>query len=131
MTYQICYSPSGEKNRCYILFDIEYYLKKWNSPEGWYSEIDCLPVVEGISYFIKEHLNDKDFNFDEFIEDATYIQEIRGLLPKIFGDGSKQKTSIYIFLHREFEKRLEEMLCYFCDKYNLYISTGINERYLK
>lgn len=132
MTYQISYiSKEDKNNREHILFDIEYYLVKNDNSEQVHSEIHCLPIVDGISTFIKESLNNKNFNFDEFIKDATDIQEIRGLLPKIFGDGSKPKTSIYIFLHREFEKRLDEMLCYFCDKYNLYISTGINERYLK
>lgn len=71
-----------------------------DNSEQVHSEIHCLPIVDGISTLIKESLNNKNFNFDEFIKDATDIQEIRGLLPKIFGDGSKPKTSIYIFLHR-------------------------------
>lgn len=122
MTYQICYSPSGEKNRCYILFDIEYYLKKWNSPEGWYSEISCLPIVKGIYHFIKESNENKDFNLDEFVNDATDIQEIRGLLYEQYDNKPKPKSEASNFHYKIFGKILEGMLNDFANKYGLYIN---------
>lgn len=122
MTYQICYSPSGEKNRCYILFDIEYYLKKWNSPEGWYSEISCLPIVKGIYHFIKESNENKDFNLDEFVNDATDIQEIRGLLYEQYNNKPKPKSEASNFHYKIFGKILEGMLNDFANKYGLYIN---------
>lgn len=122
MTYQIYYSPNGEKDRGYILFDIEYYLKKWNSPEGWYSEISCLPIVKGLSYFIKESNENKDFNFDEFTEDATGIQEIRGLLYERYDNKPRPKSEASNFHYKIFGKILEGMLNDFANKYGLYIN---------
>lgn len=121
MTYQLYYIPNCEKNSSgYTLFDIEYYLKKIESSGEWYSEIDCLPVVEGISYFIKEHLNDKDFN--EFIKDATYIQEIRSLLYEQYNNKPKPKSEASNFHYKIFGKILEGMLNDFANKYGLYIN---------
>ena len=37
MTYQLYYT--AKDGRDYVLFDIEYYLKKVDNSEGWYSEI--------------------------------------------------------------------------------------------
>lgn len=112
----------GKNSRGYTLFDIEYYLKKIESSGEWYSEIDCLPVVEGISYFIKEQLNDKDLNFDEFIEDATYIQEIRGLLYECYNNKPKQKSEASNFHYKVFGKRFEKLLNDFAKKYGLHIN---------
>ena len=56
MIYQIYYMPKGEQNnsRGYTLFDIDYYQKQSNNSKDWFSEIHCLPVVEGIAYFLKD-----------------------------------------------------------------------------
>ena len=80
MTYQIYYIPKGEQNnsRGYTLFDIEYYQEQSNNSKDWYSEIDCLPVGEGIAYFLKDALNNKDFIFEDFVKESDEIQEIRG-----------------------------------------------------
>ena len=123
MTYQIYYTTKEEKNsREYLLFDIEYYLKKVDNSEGWYSEISCLPIVEGISYFIKESLNNKDFNLNEFIDDATGIQEIRGLLYERYDNKPKPKSEASNFHYKIFGKILEGMLNDFANKYGLYIN---------
>lgn len=123
MTYKIYYIPNGEKNsRGYDLFDIEYYLKKWNSPEGWYSEIRCLQIVKGIYDFIKESNENKDFNLDEFVNDATDIQEIRGLLYERYNNKPKPKSEPSNFHYKIFGKILEGMLNDFANKYGLYIN---------
>ena len=120
MTYQLYYT--AKDGRDYVLFDIEYYLKKIDNSEKWYSEIHCLPLVKGISYFIKERLNNKDFNFDEFIKDATDIQEIRGLLHERYDNKPKPKSEASNFHYKIFGKILEGMLNDFANKYGLYIN---------
>ena len=123
MTYQIYYTTKEEKNsREYLLFDIEYYLKKVDNSEEWNSEIHCLPIVEGISYFIKESLNNKDFNLNEFIDDATDIQEIRSLLYEQYNNKPKSKSETSNFHYKIFGKILEGMLNDFANKYGLYIN---------
>lgn len=120
MIYQIYYSPNGEKNRGYVLFDIEYYLKKLNNSKEWQSEIHCLPLIKGISYFIKEFIKDKYFN--EFIKDATDIQEIRSLLYEQYNNKPKLKSEASNFHYKIFGKFLEGMLNDFANKYGLYIN---------
>ena len=120
MTYQLYYT--AKDGRDYVLFDIEYYLKKIDNSEKWYSEIHCLPLVKGISYFIKERLNNKDFNFNEFIKDATDIQEIRSLLYEQYNNKPKSKSEASNFHYKIFGKILEGMLNDFANKYGLYIN---------
>lgn len=120
MTYQIYYT--AKDGRDYVLFDIEYYLEKVYNSEEWNSEIRCLPLVKGISYFIKERLNNKDFNFDEFIKDATDIQEIRSLLYEQYNNKPKSKSEASNFHYKIFGKILEGMLNDFANKYGLYIN---------
>ena len=120
MTYQLYYT--AKDGRDYVLFDIEYYLKKWNSPEGWYSEISCLPIVKGIYHFIKESNENKDSNLDEFVNDATDIQEIRGLLYEQYNNNPKSKSEASNFHYKIFGKILEGMLNDFANKYGLYIN---------
>lgn len=57
----------------YTLFDIEYYQEQSDRSKDWYSEIDCLPVVEGIAYFLKDSFKNKDFIFEDFVKDADLI----------------------------------------------------------
>lgn len=56
----------------YTLFDIEYYQKQSDRSKDWYLEIDCLPVVEGIAYFLKNSFKNKDFIFEDFVK-VTYL----------------------------------------------------------
>ena len=99
MTYQIYYIPKGEQNnnRGYTLFDIEYYQKQSDRSKDWYSEIDCLPVVEGIAYFLKDSFKNKDFIFEDFVKDADEIQEIRGLLYERYNNKPKSHTDAHHF----------------------------------
>lgn len=120
MTYQLYYT--AKDGRDYVLFDIEYYLKKVDNSEGWYSEISCLPIVKGIYHFIKESNENKDLNLDEFVNDATDIQEIRSLLYEQYNNNPKSKSEASNFHYNIFGKNLEGMLNDFANKYGLYIN---------
>ena len=120
MTYQLYYT--AKDGRDYVLFDIEYYLKKVDNSEGWYSEISLLPIVKGIYHFIKESNENKDLNLDEFVNDATDIQEIRGLLYERYNNKPKPKSEASNFHYKIFVKILEGMLNDFANKYGLYIN---------
>lgn len=124
MTYQIYYIPKGEQNnnRAYTLFDIEYYQEQSDRSKDWYSEIDCLPVVEGIAYFLKDSFKNKDFIFEDFVKDADEIQEIRGLLYERYDNKPKPKYEASNFHYKIFGKILEGMLNDFVTKYGLYIN---------
>lgn len=124
MTYQIYYIPKGEKDnsRGYTLFDIEYYQKQSESSKDWYSEIDCLPVVEGIAYFLKDAFNNKDFIFEDFVKDADRIQEIRGLLYERYNNKPKSRTDAWHFHYQRFGKVLEDIIGKFADKYGLFVN---------
>ena len=83
MVFNIIY-----KDRTCILFDIEYWLKiaEWSKDER-YSDISVTPIVDGIVRYIHEH---PDINIEEFIADATEIQELRRWLFEINGNKSSE-----------------------------------------
>lgn len=124
MTYQIYYIPKGEQNssRGYTLFDIEYYQEQSDKSNEWFSEIDCLPVVEGIAYFLKDAFMNENFNFENFVKDADKIQEIRGLLYERYDNSPKPFTGAEHFHHHIFRKVLEEMINEFGNKYGLFVN---------
>lgn len=124
MTYKIYYNPKGEQNnsRGYTLFDIEYYLKQSDKSKDWYSEIHCLPVVEGISYFLKDAFNNKDFIFEDFVKEADEIQEIRGLLYEYYDNRPKSHTDARNFHYHIFGEVLKEMVNTFANKYGLFVN---------
>ncbi len=124
MTYQIYYIPKGEQNnsRGYTLFDIEYYQEQSDITKDWYSEIDCLPVVEGIARFLKDELNNKDFMFEEFVKESDEIQEIRGLLYERYDNKPKPSIDAQHFHYHTFGKVLKEKIYEFSNKYGLYVN---------
>ena len=124
MTYQIYYIPKGEKNnsRGYTLFDIEYYQEQSDSSKDWYSEIDCLPVVEGIAYSLKDSFKNKDFIFEDFVKDADEIQEIRGLLYERYNNKPKSSIDAHNFHYHIFGKVLKEKVDTFANKYGLFVN---------
>ena len=125
MTYQIYYKPenSAENSRGYVMFDIEYYREQSQTKDKWFSEIRCLPCVEGITYFLKDKFHD-DINFDieEFTKAAIEIQEVRGLLYERFNNKPKENKESNDFHYRVFGETLEKLLNNFADKYGLYIN---------
>lgn len=82
MTYRIFYMPKGEANCCneYTMFDMEYYRVPTGKDGKWFSDLRNIPVVTGIAYFLRDNLNDKDFNFEEFVKDAEDILQLHRLL---------------------------------------------------
>ncbi len=118
-------APAG--SRGYVMFDIEYYLKQRENPPDiigggseWYSELHCLPCVDGLSYFIEDKLGKIDL--DEFVKEATEIQEIRGLLYERFNNMPKPLEQARKFHHDDFGKKLRKKLDDFCEKYGLYLN---------
>lgn len=124
MTYQIYYTPKGEQDnsRGYILFDIEYYQNQSDRSKDWYSEIHCLPVVEGIAYFLKDAFNNKDFIFEDFVKESGEIQEIRGLLHERYDNKPKSLMGAQHFHYHVFGKILKEKIDKFTDKYGLLVN---------
>ena len=130
MVYQIYFMPENAPvgSRGYTMFDIEYYMKRSENPPDivdigpseWYSEIHCLPCVDGLSYFIEDKLGKIDL--DEFVKEATEIQEIRGLLYERLNNMPKQYELAREFHYEDFGKKLRKMLDDFCEKYGLYLS---------
>ena len=125
MTYQIYYIPKGEENnsRGYTLFDIEYYKKQSDKTKDWYSEIHCLPIVEGIAYFLKDTLNSKDFIFEDFVKESDEIQEIRGLLYERYDNKPKPNIDANHFHYHVFGQILKEKIDKFANKYGLFVNT--------
>ena len=127
MTYQIYYRPdnSAENSRGYVIFDIEYYREQSQTKDKWFSEIRCLPCVEGNTRFLRdvfEHKIDIDFDFEEFIKEGTEIQELRGLLYERFNNKPKEDEESREFHYHIFGKVLEKLLNDFANKYKLYIN---------
>ena len=114
------------------MFDIEYYMKKsgyrkdkdGNVVEStkWYSELHCLPRVEGIARFLKDKLSEEGFDIETFITDAEVIQEIRGLLYERYHNQPKESDEADEFHYHTFGKALKKKLDEFCEHYNLYLN---------
>lgn len=125
MTYQIYYKPenSAENSRGYVMFDIEYYREQSQTKDKWFSDISCLPCVEGLTHFLKDKFNE-DINFDieEFTNTAIEIQEVRGLLYERFNNTPKENKEANHFHHHVFGETLEKLLNNFADKYGLYLN---------
>lgn len=125
MVYQIYYTPKDSKEDIrYVIFDIEYYLSKDDMDEinNWISEIHCLICLNGVTKFLKDKLNDKDFNCDEFVTLGEEIVEIRGLLYERYDNKPKKYSVARDFHYKVFGKVLEEKIEAFANKYDLYIN---------
>lgn len=125
MTYQIYYKPetSAENSRGYVMFDIEYYQRPSETKDKWFSEIRCLPCVEGLTHFLKDKFNENiNFDIEEFIKEGTEIQELRGLLYEMFNNKPKENKEANHFHYHVFGETLEKLLNNFADKYGLYIN---------
>ena len=125
MTYQIYYMPKDftRNSRGYTMFDIEYYRKQSQTKDKWFSDISCLPCVEGLTHFLKDKFNE-DINFDieEFTKAAIEIQEVRGLLYERFNNTPRENKEANHFHYHVFGETLEKLLNNFADKYGLYIN---------
>lgn len=63
------------------LFDIEWYLTFNKSSKDmcdyWYSEISPNTCINGVSEYLKDNINNEDFNLDEFVKDSKVIEDLR------------------------------------------------------
>ena len=125
MVYQIYFLSKDEKQsgRGTTMFDIEYYMKK-NEIDGstWYSEVHCLPCVDGLTHFLKEQRANDEFDYDEFIKNGMEIQEIRGLLYETYDNKPKVYKEANYFHYHVFGEILEKKIHAFADKYGLFIN---------
>ena len=125
MDYYLGYT-SKDRQSVVIVFDIEYFKKRSNKDKKlWYSEIKCLPLVEGLSIFLKDKLNERGFDIKEFIEDANKIQEVRRLLYEHEWTGQRNnpkpaKDADYFHYHI-FSKVIEKLFDDFTKKYGMWI----------
>ena len=125
MIYQIYYTPKDSKeDRRYVMFDIEYYISKYdmNEMNNWISKLHCLPCVEGITKFLKDNLNDKDFDCDEFVKLGKEIEGLRGLLYEQHENRPRVYNVAKDFHYNVFGKVLEEKIEAFANKYGLHIN---------
>ena len=111
MVYQIYYIPKGseENSRGYTMFDIEYYLTYSDYAKG-----------EGFIRYMKDV--PKGFDYEQFIDDADEIQEIRGLLYEKYDNKPKSLDEARDFHYRVFGKILREKLDAFCEKYGCFLN---------
>lgn len=123
MTYRIFYMPKGEtnSNKEYTMFDMEYYKVPSGKDGEWFSDLRNLPVAAGIAYFLRDNLNDKDFNFEEFVKDVEDISWLRGLLYECYDNKPKTSTEAEHFHYHVFRPVLEEKIKAFAKKYGLYV----------
>lgn len=128
MTYYLGYTPRDKQNtRGFVMFDIEYYKKQdKKNKEEWYSEISCLPCVDGITMFLKDKFNEPGFDYEQFIKDAYEIQEVRGLLYEHRWDGQnnypKSSKDADNFHYHIFRKVIEKLFDDFTKKYGMWIN---------
>lgn len=116
MVYNINYlSPNDKSTHC--MFDIEFYLKKSNELlDLWQTELHSLPIIKGIVKFIDE--NRENIDVDEFIKDATEIQELRGWLHEKHLNRLEQ-IDVARIRHYDFLKEFDEIIKKFVNKYGL------------
>lgn len=123
MTYYITYTPLDEigiTNRSYTVFDIEYYMDKYNNE--WFSELHSLPIIEGLTIFVKNAGEIPNFSYSEFINDASEISRLRGLLNEKFDNCPKEIDKAEEFHYNIFMPILEDKLSEFAEKYRMEIS---------
>lgn len=93
-----------------------------NEINNWISEIRCLTCIKGVTKFLKDKLNDKDFNCDEFVTLGEEIEKIRGLLYERYNNKPKKYSAAKEFHYKVFGKVVEEKIEAFVRKYDLHIN---------
>lgn len=122
MVYYLGYTQKDKPNtRGVVLFDIEYYQKQDEKYKSlWHSEIHCCSCVRGIGAFIKDKLNEPGFDYEQFINDAEEIEQIRGLLWERHNNQSRLAKESDEF-HYQFGKEIKEIFVTFTEKYGMWI----------
>lgn len=119
MIYYIRYNKEDEK---YTMFDIEYYLKEFNSEKKeWLSEIHVSIIPNGYTRFLADKLREEafdTFNLEYFIQDVNKIDNLRGLLYECYDNRPRSFSDAKVF-QREFGEKIKKILTEFVEKYNL------------
>lgn len=124
MTYTIYYIPKGSReDRRYKMFVVETYLLGSEDGEDYFaSDVRCIPLIKGITVFLRDKLNEYKFDCDEFVRCGEELEGIRDFLhmwfpmnvPKIYNEACDFNDKL--------DKVIEEKVEAFARKYDLYIS---------
>lgn len=119
MVYFIVYNNNSEK---YTMFDIEYYLKEFNSGKAeMLSEIHVSIIPNGYTHFVADKLSEEafdSFNLEDFIQDVNKINNLRGVLCEWYDSCPRLISDAKIY-HSEFGDKIKKILTEFVEKYNL------------
>lgn len=117
MTYELYWGKDFTNHRGWTLFDIEYYQVSTDIPGKYYSEIKVLPCAEGLLRFFDYKKDDPSFDKEEFIQDCTIIQELRGWLFEVAKYTIKDDGH-----YGERYRRIRSIICDFSEKYGVYLN---------
>ena len=109
----------------YTLFDIEYYYAKSEiekTENAWYTELDVCVTVEGLSRYLKDNINKEGFNLDEFINDSTVIEELRGWLWETHNNSLVDMKTCSNRHYHKFKPELDKIIDSYCKKYGFSIN---------
>ena len=125
MVYFIQYTLQDKTD--VLLFDIDYYLNKegdlgqWGDKQ-WFSEINPISCIDGITRFLKEKFQEPNFDCEDFIKGAHQIEELRGLLYETYNNQPKSYEDAEQFHYNIFGVQLKQILNNFCDKWGFYLN---------
>ena len=127
MTYYIGYTPgdASYNHRGWVVFDIEYYMNKDETSKDndcWNSEIYPSLCPEGVTRFLKDKFKDESFDYEAFIKDAEYIDDIRGYLYEHHDNRNKTMKDAENFHYHVFGPKVDKILKDFADKWGLWIN---------
>ena len=122
MTYQIYYRPKDTVMlNGYRMFKIQYFNTLFSSSyDDDCSEISASSYVKGITYFLKDKQNDKNFDYDEFVNLSEEIQGMNGIVSE---QPIKGKSICRVGQKMLLKASVKEKLEAFAKKYNLLIDT--------
>lgn len=110
------------------LFDIEWYLTFNKSSKDicdyWYSEISPNTCINGVSEYLKDNINNEDFNLDEFVKDSEVIEDLRAWLHEQHNNRHIEKYNLASERHyKEFMPELKTIIENYSNKYGFIIHT--------
>lgn len=120
MIYAIEYIKN---DRRYSMIDIEIYLKKFDNDKDqiWYTEVLSSITTEGLVHFIKDKINQDNFDYEQFIKDIDELKYFRTELYIKYDNSLKNKNDAS---NAEiiFGRILKEKINNFVNKYDLTIN---------
>ena len=120
MVYDIEYIKNNIR---YSMIDIEIYLKKIDNDKDqfWYTEVCSNIITEGLVYFIKDKINQDNFDYKQFIKDIDDLKYFRTELNIRYDNSPKNKNDAS---NAEiiFGRILKEKINNFVNKYDLTIN---------